>query len=651
MRIQRLFPLAVVLGLLAAIPLQQKAVSAAGRDERPDTLDVEDIKPGMKGYGLTVFEGTQPERFDVEVIDVLHNFRPRQDLILIKTKHPRLEVAKVVAGMSGSPIYLNGKMIGAYAYGWSFGSEPIAGVTPIRNMLQDLGRPLPPVVQGWPLFRSTNSRAGKAPGPTSRLEGAFPGDGSGATRLADAARYVGPQGRYDLGAHRDQLQARLSPALGGVAGQRSGDALKDDATPRRLATPLLLGGMTPGAVQLLDQLFQPLGLEPLQAGGTGSTDAAAPSRYVDGGAVGVELVSGDTSAMGLGTITRVEGDLASGFGHPMMNAGYSALPTSVAKVLWFLASQSRSFKIGMSVRPVGALVNDRQASITVSHSAVAPRIPTHVRISGAPGAPYTDWNFAVAHEKFMSPSFVAVAVGSALETTASERSDVSWWIHSKVKVRGHGEIRVEDFGVAVGGTPGPGDLSRSNLVNAVGAVLNNPWEPAFIESIDSSIELRYARDAYRLRGVELLDPEVDPGKPARIKLTLVPFAGPTVERILQVTLPRRFAGEKVKIEIRPGYTVEKVKAEPENVGDLVARFEDTTYPPQSVVLSYQTGPGVAHMGQVAEDLPAGALDTLNARSTSISPELFKSEHNEATDLGAFLLGRDSVTVRVRALTE
>ena len=94
-------------------------------------MPVSQIHRGMKGYGLTVFEGTRPERFDVEVIDVLKNFRPRQDLILIKTKHPRLEVAKVVAGMSGSPIYLDNKMIGAYAYGWSFGSEPVAGVTPI----------------------------------------------------------------------------------------------------------------------------------------------------------------------------------------------------------------------------------------------------------------------------------------------------------------------------------------------------------------------------------------------------------------------------------------------------------------------------------------------------------------------------------------
>src|SRR5690606_11051334 len=168
------------------------------------------------------------------------------------------------------------------------------------------------------------------------------------------------------------------------------------------------------------------GLMPMQAGGAGEAEPNAPTRYENGGAVGVQLVRGDMSAMGLGTVTRVEGDLVSGFGHPMMNAGETALPTAVGKVLWFLASQSRSFKIGMPVRPVGALVNDRQASIVASHSARAPVIPVRVQINGARNAPFTEWNFEVAHEKFMAPTFLALAVGNALNTTASERQDVTW---------------------------------------------------------------------------------------------------------------------------------------------------------------------------------------------------------------------------------
>ena len=121
-------------------------------------MPVEQIRPGMKGYGLTVFEGTKPERFGVEVIDVIKNFRPRQDAVLIKTLHPRLDVVNVVRGMSGSPIYIGGKMIGAYAYGWSFGKEPVAGVTPIESMIEDLERPLPKSIHRRPESTQPNRR-------------------------------------------------------------------------------------------------------------------------------------------------------------------------------------------------------------------------------------------------------------------------------------------------------------------------------------------------------------------------------------------------------------------------------------------------------------------------------------------------------------
>src|SRR5262245_27436694 len=104
----------------------------------------------MKGYGLTVFKGTEPERFDVEVVGVLRNFRPSQELILVKTPHPRLNVTKNVRGMSGSPIYLDNRLAGAYAYSWSsFQVEPVAGVTPIAPMLTEMRRPIPPGF--WPL--------------------------------------------------------------------------------------------------------------------------------------------------------------------------------------------------------------------------------------------------------------------------------------------------------------------------------------------------------------------------------------------------------------------------------------------------------------------------------------------------------------------
>ena len=312
------------------------------------------------------------------------------------------------------------------------------------------------------------------------------------------------------------------------------------------------------------------------------------------------LISGDMNATGLGTVTRVEGDRLVAFGHPMMNGGVTALPTAVGKVSWFLASEAASFKLGTAVRPLGALVNDRQASIVVSESAKAPVVPVTFHIDGVPGAPYRDWNFEVAHEKFMTPTFLAMALGDALQATGAERQDVSWTAESRVKVQGQREVVLEDFGVSMGGTPDPREFVRSHLVSSVGGILNNPWEPALVESVSVRIKLDYARNIVRLREARAIETEVDAGQPVNVVLTLVPFAGPPFTRTITVPVPRYLADTTLKLAIRPGHSVPREKATPESLGEFVTNLEDPIYPPKSVVVSYATGGGVAFKGRVAE---------------------------------------------------
>ena len=614
---------ALVAGLLASMPSGDIA-QAGSATFRPDTLSVDQIRPGMKGYGLTVFEGTKPERFGVEVIDVIKNFRPRQDAILIKTLHPRLDVVNVVRGMSGSPIFIDGKMIGAYAYGWSFGKEPVAGVTPIHNMLEDLARPLPKSLFGWPLS------------PTSLpLSGAHPAAKRHELPESSANRYAGDPSEYRLDRHAEQLRER------GPSAETNPNGL------RQVATPLLLGGMGEVASAMARDLLAPLGLEPLQGGGQAGIEPGAPLHYEDGGAIAVNLISGDFNATGLGTVTRVEGDRLVAFGHPMMQGGVSALPTAVGRVLWMLASEASSFKLGMSVRPLGALVNDRQASIVVAESAKAPVIPVTFHIDGVPGAPYRDWSFEVAHEKFMTPTFLAMALGEALQATGAERQDVSWTARSKVAIQGHGEVTLEDFGVSIGGTPDPREFVRSHLVSAVGAILNNPWEPAIVTGVSVRIKLAYAREIVRLREARAIETEVDAGQPVNILLTLIPFAGPPFTRTITVPVPKYLADTTLKLSIRPGHSVEREKATPETLDEFIANQEDPIYPPKAVVVSYSAGGGVSFKGRVAENLPPGALDSIRQRTASFSPEAFKSSRYHVVELEDFMVGTDSVSVKVR----
>jgi len=627
------FLVAAALGaLLAGAPVDLPVARATAKNVRPDTMSVDQVRRGMKGYGLTVFEGTTPERFGVEVIDVLKNYLPAQDLILIKTEHPRLEVAKTVAGMSGSPIFINGKMIGAYAYGWKFGSEPVAGVTPIENMLDDLDRPLPRAIFGWPLELLPASRTRPRQPPA-----AAPKAPEGPRPLSRANRFEGAPGEYRLDQHAAQLAAN-HPASGAT----------EKLHARALSTPLLLGGMGRMATQMARDWFGPLGLTPLEAGGGGGVvEAGSPQHFVDGGAIGVELVRGDINATPLGTVTRVEGDRLVAFGHPMMSAGVTALPTAVGRVVWVLASEETSMKFGLAVRPLGALVSDRQASVVVSESAKAPTVPVTVHIEGVPGATRRDWSFSLAHERFMTPSLLAMAIANALEATGAERQDVTWRAESILKIRDHGSVRVEDFGVATGGLPDPRELSNSELIGAVGGVLNNPWQEAFVESVSTRIELSYAREIVRLREARAVEPELDAGEPLHVALTLVPYAGPPFVRTLTIPMPRHLAGSTVKLAIRPGHAVPREKANPESLDDFIHNLENPTYPPRSVVVSYRSGSGVAFEGRVAERLPPGAVDSIRQENYSFSPEPFASEQRHVIELPDYMVGMETVEVTVR----
>ncbi|MGH7440520.1 MAG: SpoIVB peptidase S55 domain-containing protein, partial [Polyangiaceae bacterium] len=412
----------VVVALGASLPL-------ARGDAKPPTIPVSEIREGMKGYGLTVFKGTEPERFDVEVIGVLHHFRPGEELVVIKTPNPRLDVVKTVRGMSGSPIYLDGRLAGAYAYSLSsFALEPVAGVTPIDLMLTEMRRPIPPGF--WPL-------EGSAPLPGAHPT--HPGPATPPAPHASTTRFDGAPGTYDLGEHARQLAARMAtPATTGVPGEANPGAM----TPA--STPLMLSGVSDKAAAAFRKLVEPLGLEPLQGGGGSSNDPSAPAHFVNGGGLGVELARGDVSAMGLGTATFADGTgRVAGFGHPMLNGGDEAIPTCIGRILWINASALASHKVGECARPLGTLVQDRQTAIVLDEHVTAPVIPVDVEIAGVTGAPRARWHAEVTADQFMGPGLAAMVIESAVEATTSERRDVTWTLTSSVTVAGHGTVDLE----------------------------------------------------------------------------------------------------------------------------------------------------------------------------------------------------------------
>jgi hypothetical protein len=551
-------------------------------------------------------------------------------LILIKTLHPRLTITRTVAGMSGSPIYLNGKMIGAYAYGWLFGAEAIAGVTPIHAMLDELNRPLPKTIapRGGSPLPASSFRINEPIKPVKPAKG--------------ARSFIGAPGGYDLASHAKQIATQSAPAL----------APPEGVSLARASTPLMLGGLGGVSLKIASDLLAPMGLDPLQAGGGSSGKPApnAPTKFVDGGAIGVELVRGDISAMGIGTVTRVVGNKLLAFGHPMLNGGIEALPTAIGHVHWILASQNRSFKIGEAARSLGALVNDRQAAIVVDSSVTAPTFPMRLHIEGVDGAPQPTWNVEVAHDQFMAPTFAAMALGSAAETTTSERRDMTWRATSKLTIGRYGTVTFTDFGAGNGNPMGPEDFMRGRLVRAMGSLLNNPWEPVTVERVDTTMRVTFEREVALLRGTKVLEPEIDAGGKARVRLDLQPYQGKIESKVIEVDVPAELAGREVEIELVPGYEVDKPQATPNNVAELVAMLQNQTFDPESIVAIIKLREnGAAFGGQVASRLPPGAIDTLRPMNASEAPETFGAQVQTPIPMKRFIAGRDTVRVKVRPI--
>ena len=624
------------LGLLIGAGIALTLVPRAASGDTP-TIDVDKIKPGMKGYGLTVFSGTEPEKFDVEVIDVLHKFRPNQDLILVKTIHPRLEKVKVVAGMSGSPIFIaekagdTPKLAGAYAYGWSFGNEPVAGVTPIASMTHELKRPLLPGLVP----------SGKSPiGPTTKTP---PPKKTGALDALDgdtktATFWSGDPGTYSLADHVKQVSARIRPTSNASI-----------TAPQMVDTPLIVGGMSDRTVKEMGAMLAPLGLVPLQGGGAGVASVAkgAPEHFVDGGAIAVQLMRGDSAAQATGTVTHVIGDRLVGFGHPMMETGASSLPTAIAKILWVLSSDQRSFKIGEPVRNLGTLTQDREACIVVDEKIAAPMIPMSIDLIGDPTAPKTKWNMEVVHDKFMSPMWTVFAFADAVSSALNDRKDASWTLSSTIKIKGHGTIAIDDFGVSSSGIP-QSAFMMSRAGYAVGELMNNPWEDVVIENITSKLEVDWKRDAVRLRSAEVLDTAVDPGGTARIKLTFKPYFGVEQSVIASIKIDPIYAGKDVDLEVVPGWTVFPDTASPENLDQLLHNLTVPTMSPKAYVIQYKyPEQGLALKGKVAAKLPGFALDALKANTSTEVAEGFTPMVRAAVDVGSYADGSSHLHVTVR----
>lgn len=409
----------------------------------PDIIPVDQIKPGMTGYGLTVFAGSRIDTFSVRVLGVQDNARVQGSMVVVEVGGHGLEQSSIAQGMSGSPVYLDGRFAGALAFGWEGALAPIGGVTPAREMLA-----LPTTPQAGAQPRSTGGW------DTSRLVGAD-ARGLAAGLLEQDAPSVAAGARTGAITGWPDVLDLGAELLGPLA------AGGDGGTPSWLCRPASAAAASRGSATAK----QPM---------TGAT-------LVPGSACAVSLVTGDADLGAIGTVSWVDGDRVLIFGHPLMQRGAVDLPLAAADIVTILPSRRISFKIGSPGPVVGAVHHDLRAGVAGRLGDKAPLVPVDVRVEGAAAGSY---HFDVADDAQLTPMLVFWSFYNALLAGGDDasRQVVTWRMETSWRLAGEdGARRLEQAGVASG--PGGAAALGADLMTPLALLMDNPFGSAHLEKV------------------------------------------------------------------------------------------------------------------------------------------------------------------------
>ena len=491
-----------VLALLLGLSLLTRPGPAA----RGALISVDEVTPGMVGEGFTVFEGTRRDAFRAHVLGVLQNVAgPRRNLVLARLEGGPLETTGVIAGMSGSPVYIDGRLLGAVAFSLgSFSREPIAGITPIAEMIEatDVSAPRAPAQRAAiPLPLSHEVMAGA-------LRDALPRARPFAERSADV--------RTVSGAGIDPFALSLRP----------------------LATPLGVAGFSGEARDLLVRAFSDAGFAPVALGAMGAAAPAPESGPLQpGDAIGVSLVSGDLALGATGTVTHVDGNRVYAFGHPLGNLGPVQFPMTRAYVHTVLPSLLSSIKVASLGLPVGAIHQDRATAIAGTLGPLPPTVPVRISLESDRGQRHA-FALQVADDQMLTPLLTYLSLLSVLSSYERASGAATFTVTGETRVKGHGRVAFEDMF-----TGDAASLSAAAyVVTPINLLLRNDRAPVEIEGVDVTIRSTEQQRRATIERAWIDAVRVRPGHTIDLKVVTRGYRGEEVLHTVPVEIPPNARG-------------------------------------------------------------------------------------------------------------
>ncbi len=537
------------------------------------TISVDEVSRGQQGYGLSVFAGTEPERFEVEVLGVLRNSTPELSYILARLSGHDLERSGVVAGMSGSPVYLDGRLAGAVAFSYIFGLDAVAGITPIDAMR-----------------RLSDLPAGAIP------SAAFP---------------PGLEIALDDLLRRDFSSDLLARQL-----ERLRPGAPDGA---RSTVQWTASGFGPAASSLLRRTFGEL-LVPAGIAGGGGVDAGGGGDPLQpGSAVAAVLVRGDLNLAAHGTVTDRTGDELLAFGHPMFSLGPVNLPLAASEVITVIANAASSFKVSNAGPVIGAFDQDRQAGVRGSLGARAPTTPLAVRLRGLV---HRDYAMEVANLPQLRPILLAISALGALDSGSYSGGSQGLDLEARIALAGYPDLVVRQ---SFGGDQAAID-SVIHLLGFTAYLEFNTLEEVEIESVEIELTQVERPHSATLLAAHPARTRVEPGATVPVILELQAYRGERFRRRLEVEVPEQTPDGRFVVLIGDGTSMDAARLsverrDPKSFDQALALLRSLRSRRELVSLGLVETPGLAVAGEVLPDLPGSVRSIFAAAGTTAGAPL------------------------------
>jgi hypothetical protein len=493
----------------------------------PSIMPLDQIHEGMKGTALTVFQGVKPESMDVEVLGVLRNVNgPKGNIILVRLHGTKPEYTGVVAGMSGSPVYFDGKLAGALAFRiGEFSKEPIAGVTPIEEMLEISALDRRPGARA-DVPASSSSAVNTPAEKTQNQSGSTPTASPGENATLPAGNY----GSY--------LKSYLKP----------------------IETPLVFNGFSNETLQRYGSQFAAAGIVPVMGIGSAS-DRKQPEPIEPGSAVSAVLVRGDMDIAATCTVTYVDPERLLACGHPLLQFGEVDLPMTKATVLATLPSPLNAFKIVNTTETVGAFVQDRQNGIMGVPGREAKMIPVTVAMhtQGLHGAATKEFHYEILNNARLSPLAMMATVFNALHGTNDYGEDITYRMKGVLSVKGYPDVTLRNmFAPQDNGQPAAA-LAAATIGDRFGRIYSNPFDAPDIQGVKLDFDLVRERRSARLEASRTDVTEARPGDLITVETVIRPYRGERLVRQIPIRIPTSTSKGTLRILVSDGDTLDRMR--------------------------------------------------------------------------------------------